>query len=51
MPDGIWIVGAIILGVAVYVAVKVRHFMRVSNRQWEDVDKSKLKAWEDDDDW
>jgi len=25
--------------------------MRLSDRQWNEVDKSKLKEWEDDDDW
>jgi hypothetical protein len=36
--------------VIVWVIAKVRHYARLSERQWERVDKSKLKRWEDEDD-
>ena len=50
MPEGLWIVLAIIAFVVVYVIAKVRHYMRQSDRQWLEVDKSKLREWEDDED-
>ena len=50
MPDGLWIVLAIIAGVVVYTLVKVMGYVRKSEQQWEEVDKSKLKEW-DDEDW
>ena len=35
--------------VIVYTIAKIRKHMRVSEKQWEQVDKSKLREWEDDD--
>lgn len=35
--------------VVVYTIAKIRQHMRVSDKQWEEVDKSKLVEWEDDD--
>jgi hypothetical protein len=50
MDDRLWIV-ALIMGLfALYVAAKVIGYMRQSERQWKAVDKSKLKAWDDNDD-
>lgn len=51
MPEGLWPVLAIIVVVVVYVLAKIVHYMRVSDRQWDEVDKSKLKEWEDDEEW
>ena len=51
MPEGLWIPLAIIAVVAVYVLAKVRHYMRQSDEQWRQVDKSKLREWDDEDDW
>ncbi len=34
----------------IYVVAKVRMYMRQSDAQWKQVDKSKLKVWEDEDD-
>jgi hypothetical protein len=51
MPEGLWIVLAIIVFVAIYVLAKVINYMRISDKQWQEVDKSKLKEWEDDDEW
>ena len=36
--------------IVVYVAAKVRYYMRVSDEQWRRVDKSKLVDWSDDKD-
>ena len=49
MPEGLWPVLAIIAFVVVYVLVKVRQHMKKSEEQWQQVDKSKLREWEDDD--
>ena len=50
MPDGLTVVLLIIAVVVAYVAATVVHYARKSERQWQDVDKSKLKTW-DDDEW
>ncbi len=49
MPDGLWIVLAIIAGVAVYTLAKVVSYVKKSEQQWEEVDKSKLREWDDED--
>ncbi|MDJ0701259.1 MAG: hypothetical protein QNJ07_15535 [Woeseiaceae bacterium] len=51
MPDGLWLLLALIVVVVIYTLAKVRHYMRVSDEQWKQVDKSKLKEWDDDEDW
>ena len=33
-----------------YVVAKVRSYMRESDRQWKQVNKSKLREWEEDED-
>ena len=50
MADGFWVAIAIILVVVIYVLAKVRVYARRSERQWSEVDKTKLKEW-DDDEW
>ena len=40
----------LIVVVAIYTAAKIRRLMRQSDQQWQDVDKSKLKEWVDDED-
>lgn len=50
MGSGFWVVIAIVVGVAIYVAAKVIVYARRSERQWSEVDKTKLKEW-DDDEW
>jgi hypothetical protein len=50
MPDGLWPVLVLIAFVLVYVVVRIREYMRVSEKQWEKVDKSKLREWDDDED-
>lgn len=51
MPDGLTILLIFIAVVAIYTIAKVIGYMRQSDKQWEQVDKSKLKEWEEDDDW
>ena len=51
MADGIWIPVVIILVVALYVVAKVVQYSRQSEEEWKKVDKSKLKAWDDDEEW
>jgi hypothetical protein len=50
MDARFWIAVLLIAGFACYVAGKVFAAMRKSERQWRQVDKSKLKAWQDDED-
>jgi hypothetical protein len=49
MGKEFWI-ALLVLGVfVVYVIAKIRTYMRQSDDDWQHVDKSKLKTWEDDD--
>jgi hypothetical protein len=50
MFEGFWVVMLIVGGVVIYVAAKVVFYMRKSRQQWLQVDKSKLREWEDDED-
>lgn len=49
MPEGLWPVLVIIALVVIYTIAKVFQHMRKSEQQWREVDKSKLREWEDDD--
>ena len=49
MSEGFWPVIAVVVVVIIYVIAKVVHYMRQSEKQWERVDKTKLRKWEDDD--
>lgn len=51
MPDGLWILIAFIAAVVIYTAAIVRNLMRQSDEQWKQADKSKLKEWDDDEEW
>ncbi len=51
MPDGLWPVLAFIAVVIIYVIAKVIENVKKSEQQWRQVDKSKLREWDDDDDW
>ena len=51
MSEGFWPVVLIIGFIIAWVLVKVIANVRKSERQWREVDKTKLKSWEDDDDW
>jgi hypothetical protein len=50
MADGFWIAVVIVVGVLLYVLGKVVAYARQSEKQWREVDQSKLKTWEDEDD-
>jgi hypothetical protein len=50
MDDRFWIAVLFLAGFAIYVAGKVIAAMKKSERQWREVDKSKLKTREDDED-
>lgn len=50
MPDGLWPILILIAIVVVWVLSKVRYYMRKSDEQWQQVDKSKLREWDDEDD-
>ena len=51
MPEGLVFLLVMIALIVVYTIVKVLQYMRLSDKQWDEVDKSKLKEWEDDDEW
>ena len=51
MPKGLIFLLIMIAVIIVYTIVTVRQYMRLSDRQWREVDKSKLKEWNDEDDW
>ena len=51
MPEGLLPVLIIIVAVIVWVVAKVVANVRKSEQQWEEVDKSKLREWDDEDDW
>ena len=51
MSEGFWPVILIIIAVIVWVLAKVYSNIKKSEQQWREVDKSKLKEWQDDDDW
>jgi|GEM_PF-560277 len=50
MPTGLIFLLLMIAAIIVYTIAKVVRYNRLSEQQWEQVDKSKLKEW-DDDEW
>lgn len=50
MPDGLEFLLIFIAVVVIYTIAKVIGYVKLSNQQWEQVDKSKLKEWDDDED-
>jgi len=48
MPDGLTYLLIFIALVVIYTIAKVVSYMRKSEQQWQQVDKSKLRKWEDD---
>jgi len=50
MPKGLIFLLVMIFVVIVYTIAKVISLNRLSEQQWEQVDKSKIKEW-DDDEW
>lgn len=51
MPDGLVILLVFIAIVIVYTVAKIIRLKRRSEEQWRQVDRSKLKEWQDDEDW
>lgn len=50
MSDTLIYILIFILLVVVYTVFNVIGYMRQSDKQWKEVDKSKLKEWDDDED-
>jgi len=50
MSDGLIFLLVMIAVIIVYTIARVLQLMRLSDKQWDQVDKSKLKDW-DDDEW
>ncbi|NCF13765.1 MAG: hypothetical protein GWP62_00560 [Gammaproteobacteria bacterium] len=50
MPKGLIFLLVMIAVVIIYTIAKVIRLNRLSEQQWEQVDKSKIKEW-DDDEW
>ena len=51
MPSGLIFLLIMIALIVIYTIAKVLQYMRLSDEQWREVDKSKLKQWDDDDEW
>jgi len=49
MPAGLIPILIMIAIVIIYVLAKVMQLSRRSEQQWREVDKSKLREWQDDD--
>jgi hypothetical protein len=49
MPEGLLPIIVLIVVVIIYTIAKVIEYSRQSDQQWREVDKSKLREWEDDD--
>ena len=49
VPSGLLPILILIAVIIVYVIAKVVAYVRLSEEQWKQVDKSKLREWEDDD--
>ncbi|MDH5620350.1 MAG: hypothetical protein OEZ11_17195 [Gammaproteobacteria bacterium] len=48
MPKGLIFLLVMIAVIIVYTIAKVVRYVRLSEQQWKEVDKSKLKEWKDD---
>ncbi len=51
MPKGLIFLLIMIAVIIVYTIARVVELQRKSERQWKEVDKSKLKEWDEEDDW
>ncbi len=51
MPETLVYILILIAIVIVYVVAKIIHYARLSEKQWEQVDKSRLKEWDDEEEW
>ena len=50
MPKGLILLLVMIAVIIIYTIAKVINLNRLSEQQWEQTDKSKIKEW-DDDEW
>jgi len=50
MSREFWIAALFMLGFVIYVVARVRMYMQQSEKEWRQVDKSKLKTWVDEED-
>jgi hypothetical protein len=50
MPEGLAPILIMIAIVVIYTIAKVIEHVKKSEQQWRDVDKSKLREWDDEDD-
>jgi hypothetical protein len=51
MPKGLLILLVFVAVIVVYTIARVISLNRLSEQQWKQVDKSKLRKWDDDDEW
>lgn len=51
MPKGLIFLLVMIAVIVIYTIAKIISYNRLSEKQWEDVDKSKLRKWDDEDEW
>ena len=51
MPDGLTPILILIAVVIVYTIAKIIGYMKKSEQQWLEVDKSKLREWDDEEDY
>ena len=49
VPSGLLPILILIAVIIIYVIAKVVSYVRLSEEQWKQVDKSKLREWDDDD--
>ena len=50
MPDGLWPILILIAILVAWIVAKIRFYIKKSEAEWREVDKSKLREWEDDED-
>ena len=50
MSDEMQLALAVLAVFVICVIAKVRSYMRQSNAEWQQVDRSKLKKWDDEED-
>jgi inner membrane protein involved in colicin E2 resistance len=48
MGEQFWIAALLLGAFVLYVSVKVVAYMRKSEQDWQQVDKTKLREWDDD---
>ncbi len=51
MHKGLLFLLIMIAVIIIYTIARVVSLNRLSEQQWEQADKSKLKEWDDDDEW